>query len=117
MPFIAVHIYMSNKGFTEVYCSQELDQLLDSLDPNHKFHRWIEKWKNKLLISKTKGIKQKREQIPDYYIRKYGLDNLYLIKHPEGHRSCYTLHQFESEVCPVILDMMTHPEYEKRFGY
>ena len=37
---------------------------------------------------------------------------------PEGPRSCYTIfNREEIGVCPTILDLISHSEYERRFGY
>jgi len=59
-----------------------------------------------------------KKQIASHYLQRYEVYNLYRYRHPEGYRSCYTLHKFkELGVCPVILDIMPHPEYERRFGY
>lgn len=60
---------------------------------------------------------QKR-QIPEFYIDKYGVNNLYWYHHPDGYRSCYTLIYFHDVgVCLLVLDLRTHPDYEKMFGY
>ncbi len=55
---------------------------------------------------------------PRYYIKKHKISNLYRYAHPESHQSTYTLVEFsEYGVCPVVLDLMSHKEYERRFGY
>ena len=59
-----------------------------------------------------------KKKIPAYYIERYGVNNLYRYRHPEGHRSCYTIFNREGiGVCPTILDLISHSEYERRFGY
>ena len=64
------------------------------------------------------GERIKQRRIPEYYIEKYNVSNLYRYAHPEGYRSIYTLTEFSGYgVCPVILDLMSHKEYELRFGY
>ena len=108
---------MVRKPSKEVYVSKELKELLDSLNPEHKLKKWIENMKIRLKGHMLKGNKIKKKQIPSYYIEHYGVTNLFLYKHPEGYRSCYTLHNFEVGVCPVILDIMSHPEYDRIFGY
>jgi hypothetical protein len=55
----------------------------------------------------------RKSQIPKQYIDRYGVNNLYRYSHPEGFRSCYTV----VNCCPVILDIMSHAEYDKVFGY
>jgi len=106
------------KSSEAVYISSELKSVLDSLDPGHKKNKWIEKMKIDLKANMLKGKKIKKEQIPDHYIQRYEVDNLFQYRHPEGYRSCYTLYYFEGpSVCPVILDLNPHPKYDKIFGY
>ena len=109
---------MEKKPSKAVYISRELNKLLDSLEPDHKKKKWIEDMKITLLNNMLEGEKIKKEQIPKYYIDLYGVNNLFHYSHPEGFRSCYTLHNIDSlSVCPCILDIRSHPEYDKIFGY
>ena len=60
----------------------------------------------------------KKKQIPPHYIQRYGVNNLFRYAHPEGYRSCYTIFNVEGVgVCPHILDIMSHEEYDRIFGY
>lgn len=109
---------MVKKPSKAVYVSKELSELLAGLGNDHKNIKWINNMKVRLIENMLAGIKIKKRQIPKYYVDLYGVNNLFLFKHPEGHRSCYTLHLFEGlGTCPVILDLMSHPEYERLFGY
>lgn len=60
----------------------------------------------------------RKSQIPSYYVQQYGVNNLHRYQHPEGYRSCYTVSNIAGlGVCPTILDIRSHDEYEKIFGY
>ncbi len=60
----------------------------------------------------------RKDQIPSKYVRKLGLTNLFRYDHPEGYRSLYSLIQKEGiGVCPLILELVSHAEYDKLFGY
>jgi len=60
----------------------------------------------------------KKNQIPSHYVQHYGVNNLYRYAHPEGYRSCYTVLYVDGMgVCPHILDILSHDEYERIFGY
>jgi len=96
-----------------IYLSEELSGLLEAVGPDHKFSKWIEDMKLVLKEHMFSGDLIKKKQIPQYYIDKYGVNNLYRYSHPEGYRSCYTI----ANSCPYILDLMPHPEYDKIFGY
>ena len=57
----------------------------------------------------------KKNQIPFHYKERYDVNNLYRYGHPEGYRSCYTIFHEKEGVCPHILDLLSHEEYEKIF--
>jgi len=101
-----------------VFKTPELESLLKSLGPDHKFVKWIEDMKIVLEGNKFAGDLIEKKKIPKYYVRCYGVNNLYHYRHPEGYRSCYTISNREGVgVCPLILDILSHSEYERIFGY
>ena len=51
------------------------------------------------------------------YVQKYGITNLYKYNLDKSHPLTYTLVSETSGVAVVILEIMNHKEYEKRFGY
>lgn len=104
---------MTRRASPAIFLSEELSKLLESVGSDHKFSKWIEDMKSVLKEHMFSGDLIKKNQIPQYYIDKYGVNNLYRYSHPEGHRSCYTI----ANGCPHILDIMPHPEYDKIFGY
>ena len=65
------------------------------------------------------GIHHKNVNIPKYYKTRYGLQVLYHFEMPEDHRLMYTIRKSPSgggkEV--LLLELITHNEYNKRFGY
>ncbi len=106
------------KPAKEVFISIELEAHVSSLEISHRHRRWINEMAENLLQNILVGERIKQSQIPGHYIEKYNVSNLYRYAHPEGHRSTYTLVEFsEYGVCPVVLDLMSHKEYERMFGY
>lgn len=64
------------------------------------------------------GIQIPKRLIPKEYTKKYGrIDNLWKVNLPKGWRLIYTIKRDEIVVISIILEWMTHSEYEKRFGY
>ena len=104
---------MRRERSPQVFLSQELNRRLEKLRPNHKFKKWINDMADVLKENKFAGELIKKDQTPKVYIEKFEVNNLYRYDHPEGYRSCYTI----LNKCPHILDLMSHPEYEKVFGY
>jgi hypothetical protein len=97
----------------DVFFVIELDSLLKTLDDDHKFHKWLADMKTVLKEHMFAGDLIGKTLVPAFYQEKYGVNNLYRYDHPEGHRSCYTV----VNGCVYIFDIMTHAEYDLRFGY
>ena len=97
----------------DVHVIDDLNQKLQALPEDHKYLKWIADMKAVLKENMFAGDLIKKGIVPQVYLEKYGVNNLYRYEHPEGHRSCYTI----VEGCAYIIDLMTHPEYDLRFGY
>lgn len=104
---------MRRERSTAVFVSQKLDGLLSSLEADHKFVKWIQSMADALKENKFAGELVRKSQIPKVYIERFKVNNLYRYGHPEGYRSFYTI----IDKCPHILDLMSHPEYDKVFRY
>lgn len=57
--------------------------------------------------------------IPQEYITKYGVTNLFRVELPNYWRMLYTLvdGETEIEIIAFVLDIIDHREYDKKFGY
>lgn len=57
--------------------------------------------------------------IPNEYIKKYKITNLFRVELPNYWRMLYTLTEGETkiEIIAFILNILDHAEYDKRFGY
>jgi len=96
-----------------VRVSPELGRLLGATDADSKERRWIRDMAAVLLENLFAGDQIQKSRIPKHYRYAYAVTNLYRYQHPEGHRSCYTV----VRRLALVIDLMTHKEYEKRFGY
>jgi hypothetical protein len=65
------------------------------------------------------GEHVKKNQIPKYYIKKYNIQILYRMALPKKWRLTYSIVEFEvgGEVGVLMLELMNHDKYNKRFGY
>ena len=108
MPFSPSNVYIDRKLYDEI-CK---------LDKNHIKRKWITLMKKTLLGNPLAGEQIHSRMIPRHYSDTHKVNNLFRFSLPEGYRGIYTLIEFEGEgVNPVILDVFSHKEYEKRFGY
>lgn len=101
-----------------VYRSRDLDDFLKSLNPDHRFRKWIGDMEAVLKENMFAGEPIRKKLIPAPYIEGYGVNNLFRYAHPEGYRSCYTLIKIDNVgVCPIVLNLLSHREYNRIFGY
>lgn len=63
------------------------------------------------------GENAKKDLIPRYYRDNYGVKNLFIVDLPFFWRMIYTLEGDKIEIVAFILDIFTHKDYDKRFGF
>ncbi len=64
------------------------------------------------MISASRSACASRE-----YVRNYGITNLRKYNLPDAWRLLYTIVGNEIEIISVLLEWLSHKEYERRFGY
>jgi len=96
-------------------------QLKELQNSDNKFHKQIldaiEREKNHLFTAPHRGIQIPKKQIPKEYINKYGVSNLWKINLPDYWRMMYTIVGNELEIISVLLEFMSHSDYNKLFKY
>ena len=65
----------------------------------------------------TCGILIPRRLIPNSYIKKYGIDNLWKYDLPSGWRLLYSVKAEEIVILAIVLEWLPHKKYERRFNY
>ena len=63
------------------------------------------------------GIHISRNKIPKEYIIKYDANNLWKVNLARAWRMLYTLRGDKVEILAIVLDVLSHPDYEKKFKY
>jgi len=63
------------------------------------------------------GIHIPKNRIPKEYVRDYDVNNLWKINLSGAWRMIYTIRGSEVEIISLILDIMNHRDYEKKFKY
>lgn len=63
------------------------------------------------------GQKIQKRLWPKYYSRKYGISNLWRLRLDRYWRMIYTLIGEEIRIITVILEVIDHKDYNRRFGY
>jgi hypothetical protein len=76
--------------------------------------------KQKIEILKANpeyGTHIPKDRIPKEYIKIYDVNNLWKIDLSGAWRMIYTIRGSEVEIISLILDLMNHRDYERKFGY
>ncbi len=72
---------------------------------------------SKLAERVDAGKKIPKKLWPAEYVRKYGINNLWKLNLDSYWRMVYTIVGTRIELVTVILDVMDHSEYDRKFGY
>ena len=106
----------------EVY--QELNKIvgeekLKGIDSS--FHqtllRSINRVRDLLKQNPFAGDQVPKRQIPQKYIKKFDVDNVWRIELADRWRLVYTITGNQIEIITFIIDIFDHKDYDKVFGY
>jgi hypothetical protein len=70
-----------------------------------------------LKVNPEYGIHIPKDRIPKEYVKDYDVTNLWKINLSGAWRMIYTIRGSEVEIISLILDIMEHRDYEKKFKY
>ena len=103
------HVYaLPGAPFADFYLNLQEDSELKEI---------VDEALDALKENRRAGITVGKKKIPKIYLQKYGITNLYKMNLKGNYRLTYTLIGLDEGVCPHVIEVMTHPEYLKRFGY
>ena len=63
------------------------------------------------------GIHIPKDRIAEEYILRYDVNNLWKVDLPGFWRMIYSIRGSEVEIIAIILDILNHKEYNKKFKY
>jgi hypothetical protein len=63
------------------------------------------------------GIQVPKRLIPKVYITKYGIENLWKYNFSKNWRLMYSVASDGTQVVTLVLEWLSHKEYERRFRY
>jgi len=72
---------------------------------------------NLLRNNPNYGIHIPKNKIPKEYIKNYDVNNLWKVNLSGAWRMIYTIRGSEIDIISLILDIMNHKDYEKKFKY
>jgi mRNA-degrading endonuclease RelE of RelBE toxin-antitoxin system len=110
---------------TEIQLSQEFSKEFSELQRRRErgdgeaeyLLKLIDKGIAKLIDNYETGQKIQKRLWPKYYAEKYGINNLWRLRLDDYWRMVYTMIGEKVRIVAVILEVLDHKEYDKRFGY
>jgi len=112
---------MNGKTFHVVFVDKKTEDSFDALEEgkfeDRKLHKFIERAIQDLKRDPTIGTRVPKRLIPKEYSQKFSINNLWKYNLPGAWRLLYTLKGNDVEIISIILEWLSHPEYEKLFKY
>jgi hypothetical protein len=90
---------------------------VSSLDSGSYLRQIIDKALDVLKENIFAGQLIEKRKFPRIYVQRYGITNLYKYNLDRSTRLTYTIVGDASGLAVVVLEILNHKEYEKRFGY
>lgn len=103
------------------FINKELEKSYDVLKAgdfeDKELYKFITRAKEDLLKEPLSGVRVPSRLIPKEYIKHYGIAALWKYDLPNAWRLIYTIVGNEVKIVSVILEWLSHKEYERRFNY
>lgn len=107
----------SKVKFADEKVKKSIKKLGNLKAENQQLQKWIDRAFRDLEEDAFCGTQIPKKLFPKEYVRKYQIDNLWKYDLPNAWRLIYTVTKGEVLVFSVILEWMSHKDYEKRFKY
>ena len=103
--------------FSDEKLEKAFQKLKDSKTEDKKLHDWIVRAFADLENNPFCGIQVPKKLFPKEYVKKHEITNLWKYDLPNAWRLLYTVADNKITVLSIILEWMTHKEYERKFKY
>ena len=108
---------ISRVVFAEEKLKKDFESLKDSRTEEKDLYRWLNRAFEDLSENPFCGTQIPKKQIPEIYVKKFGIDNLWKYDLPRAWRLIYSVARDEVVIITIVLEWFPHKEYEKRFNY
>lgn len=102
---------------SEVKGTPQFRDFFLSLKGEDEMYGIIRKAIDTLRANMLAGKKIEKKKWPKFYVKRYGITNLFVYKLGKGWRLTYTIIAEGVKKIVVVLEAMDHKTYERRFGY
>ncbi|MBI2445915.1 hypothetical protein HYV43_06005 [Candidatus Micrarchaeota archaeon] len=77
----------------------------------------VERGLCKLIQDPQAGKHIPKRLIPKQYVQEFGVTNLWKLNLDSHWRMIYTLHGTEIKIFAIVLEVLDHKNYDRKFGY
>jgi len=103
--------------FANQKLQEAFEALKDSKTEDKNLYKWIIRALEDLEENAFSGTQISKKLIPKIYCTNFSIDNLWKYDLPNAWRLIYSIKNNEICVLSIILEWMSHKEYERRFNY
>lgn len=107
----------SEVHFVDEKLKKTFEELRDGTFEERKIHEWLIKAFSGIQQNAFCGIQIPKKLIPEEYVKKYEIKNLWKYNLPNAWRLLYSIEGNEIKIISIILEWMNHKEYERKFKY
>jgi hypothetical protein len=100
-----------------VKAAKDVANFISSLKEGSYLRQIVDKGLDVSKESMFVGQRIEKSKFPKFYVQRYGVNNLYKYNLDRANRLVYTLVADEKGIAVVVLEILNHKDYEKRFGY
>jgi Txe/YoeB family toxin of Txe-Axe toxin-antitoxin module len=107
----------SEINFSNEKLKESFEKLKDSKTEDKKLYKWICRAFEDLEENAFCGIQIQKKLIPKVYSEKFNIDNLWKYDLPNAWRLIYSIKNNKIQILSIILEWMSHKDYERKFNY
>lgn len=102
--------------FVDENLQKAFEELEDSKEETD-LYKWLVRAFEDIEENAFCGIQIPKKLIPAEYFKQYKIHNLWKYDLPSGWRLLYSIEKDEIIVVAIILEWLTHKDYERKFKY
>ena len=97
--------------------SKAFHQLKDGNESKRRLYEWLIRAFKDIEQNAFCGIQIPKKLIPNDYIKKFNIKNVWKYNLPNAWRLIYSIESREIIVLSIVLEWLDHKNYERRFKY
>jgi len=103
--------------FADEKLKEAFEKLKDSTTEDNNLYKWLNHAFDDISENTFCGIRIPKRLIPKEYIEIYGIDNLWKYNLPNAWRLLYSVAHDEIIILSIVLEWLSHKEYERKLKY